>query len=148
MGSFLGKVLMLDQLKRRGRKLANMCFLCEEDEETIDHLLVHCPSVRMLWFLFLAVDGFNWVFPSFVWQNLLSWQRAPVGKKRKEIWMAAPLYLFWTIWQERNMAAFDNQAPSFQRMKVSFLTNLWSWARMYSVDNTNSLINFFVLVRA
>ena len=39
---------MLDQLKRRGRKLANMCFLCEEDEETIDNLLVHWPSTRML----------------------------------------------------------------------------------------------------
>ena len=26
---------MLDQLKRRGRKLANRCFLCEEDVETI-----------------------------------------------------------------------------------------------------------------
>ena len=50
---------MLDQLKRRGRKLANMCFLYEEDEETIDYLLVHCPSAKMLWFLFLVVVGFN-----------------------------------------------------------------------------------------
>ena len=30
-------MLTLDQLKRRDRKLANMCFLSEEDEETIDH---------------------------------------------------------------------------------------------------------------
>ena len=34
-----GKVLTLDQLKRRERALANRCFLCEEEEETVDHLL-------------------------------------------------------------------------------------------------------------
>ena len=37
-----GKVLTLDQLKRRGRPLASRCYLCENEEETIDHLLVHC----------------------------------------------------------------------------------------------------------
>ena len=29
-----GKVLTLDQLKCRGRAFANICFMCEEDEET------------------------------------------------------------------------------------------------------------------
>ena len=43
-----GKVLTLDQLKSRGRALANRCFLCEDDKETIDHLLVHCKKARML----------------------------------------------------------------------------------------------------
>ena len=32
-------------------------------------------------------------------------------------------------------------------MKVSFLTSLWSWANLCSVDNTNSLIDFFCLGR-
>ena len=43
-----GKVLTLDQLKRRGRALANRCFLCEEEEEDINHLLLHCKKARML----------------------------------------------------------------------------------------------------
>ena len=37
-----GKVMTLDQLKKRGRFLANRCYLCEEEEETLNHLLVHC----------------------------------------------------------------------------------------------------------
>ena len=41
-------MLTLNQLKRRGRALANMCFLCKEDEETIEHLLVHGKKARML----------------------------------------------------------------------------------------------------
>ena len=39
-----GKVLTLEQLKRHGRALANRCFLCKEDEDTIEHLLIHCKK--------------------------------------------------------------------------------------------------------
>ena len=65
-----------------------------------------------------------------------------MGKKRKKIWMAAPLCLFWTLWQERNIAAFEDVTPSAQRMKTTFLCTLWSWANLYSVDNTDSLVDF------
>ena len=45
-----GKVLTLDQLKRRGITLVNRCFLCQEKEETIDHFLVHCSDVMESFF--------------------------------------------------------------------------------------------------
>ena len=47
-----GKVLTLDQLKRRGMTFANICFMCEEKEETIDHLLIHCKIAKILWDFF------------------------------------------------------------------------------------------------
>ena len=50
-----GKVLTLDQLKRRGMTFANRCFMCEEEEETIDHLLIHYKSTKMSWDLFLSI---------------------------------------------------------------------------------------------
>ena len=106
-----GKVLTLDQLKRRGVTLANRCFICEGEEESIDHLLIHCPRAKMLWELFLAVVGSSWVLPQTVRQTLLAWQSANVGRKRKRIWMAAPLCLFWTVWQVRNRAAFEDVTP-------------------------------------
>ena len=52
-----GKVLTLDQLKRHGMTFANRCFMCEEEEETIDHLLIHCKSAKMLWGLFCQLSG-------------------------------------------------------------------------------------------
>ena len=76
-----GKVLILDQFKGRGITLANRCFLCKEEEETIDHLLKYCLSVKMLWDLFLAIVGSSWVFPLMVHRTLLSWQGANVGRK-------------------------------------------------------------------
>ena len=82
------------------------------------------------------------MFPSTVRQALLAWQSARVGKKRKKIWLAAPLCLFWTVWNERNRAAFDNEIPSAIRMKSSFLFTLWSWAKTFGVDNLSSLVDF------
>ena len=120
-----GKVVTLDQLKRCGRFLANHCFLYEEDED-INHLLLHCKKARMLWDLFLSIVGTSWVFPDSIIQTLLTWQVALVGKKRKNIWIAAPLCLFRTVWQNRNMLVFENR----------------SLANIHSVDNTNSLVYF------
>ena len=57
--------------------------------------------------------------------------------------MAAPLFLFWTVWQARNRAAFEDVAPSAHRMKITFLCTLWSRANLYSVDNIDSLVDFW-----
>ena len=53
-----------------------------------------------------------------------------------------PLYLFWTLWKESNRAAFEDEALFAHRMKSSFLCTLWSWAKLYSVDNLDSLVEF------
>ena len=120
-----GRILTLHMLKRCTRALANICFLCKEKEETIDHLLLHCSKSRLLWDLLLAIVGVNWVFPLIVREALLSWNGSFVGKKHKKAWMVAPLMIFWTIWRERNNIVFDNKVFSTQRMKSSFLYNLW-----------------------
>ena len=56
--------------------------------------------------------------------------------------MAAPLCIFWTLWLERNRVVFENEVPSAHRMKSFFLFSLWSWAKLYSVDNLDSLVGF------
>ena len=83
-------MLTLDQLKRRGITLVNRCFLCEEEKETIDHLLIHCSRAKILWNLLLTIMDYNWVFPLTVRQALLAWQSANVGKKRKKNLVGSP----------------------------------------------------------
>ena len=135
-----GRILTLDMLKRRGRILANRCFLCEEMDESVDHLLLHCSKARLLWDLLLAIVGVNWVFSLTVREALLSWSGSFVGKKCKIALMAAPLVIFWTIWRERNNIVFDNIVFSAQRMKSSFLYNFWSWTYLYIMDKPSSLM--------
>ena len=83
------------------------------------------------------------MFPKSVSKTFLSWRGSFVGKRCKKAWMAPPLTLFWTIWRERNIIAFDNREFSAQRMKSLFLYNYWSWINMYMVDRPRSLVDFF-----
>ncbi|KAL6331568.1 hypothetical protein AAG906_011508 [Vitis piasezkii] len=116
-----GKVLTQDQLEKRGCILANKCVLCCAEEETINHILIHCPKARVLWDLVFSLFGVNWVLSFTVRDTLSGWSASFVDKKRGKTWRAAPLCLFWTVWKERNMIVFDNEVLSILRMKNSFV---------------------------
>ncbi|RVW19996.1 LINE-1 retrotransposable element ORF2 protein [Vitis vinifera] len=79
-----GKVLTLDRLQRRGWQFPNRCFLCGCEEETVNHILLHCTVVRVLWEIVFVLFGIQWVFPETVKDMLFSWRGSFVGKKRKK----------------------------------------------------------------
>ncbi|KAF5177730.1 hypothetical protein FRX31_032684 [Thalictrum thalictroides] len=43
-------------MKSKGISIASVCALCKNQEETLDHLLWHCPKTRNIW---------KWVADSF-----------------------------------------------------------------------------------
>ncbi|RVX14665.1 Transposon TX1 uncharacterized 149 kDa protein [Vitis vinifera] len=79
-----GKILTLDKLQRRGWQLPNRCFLCGYEEESANHILLHCTVTKTIWEITLAIFGVQWVFPESVIEVLLSWRGSFVGKKKKE----------------------------------------------------------------
>nr|CAN72177.1 hypothetical protein VITISV_012537 [Vitis vinifera] len=87
-----GKVLTQDQLKRRGWKLANRCPLCCDEEETINHILIHCPKAKVLWDLLFSLFGVNWVIPFSVRDTLLGWLAPLKDKKRSKVMLVYSLY--------------------------------------------------------
>ena len=65
-----------------------------------------------------------------------------MGKKRKKIWNFIPLCIFWTVWKERNRLAFRGGVLNIQKLKNSFVCNLWNWAKVYLGEESFSLIGF------
>ena len=65
-----------------------------------------------------------------------------MGKMRKRAWQMAPLCLLWSVWKERNKLAFGNEEFSLQRLKYSFVYNLWSWVGVSLVLSSSSLVSF------
>lgn len=58
--------------------------------------------------------GVAWVFPSSVWEALGGWKGPFVGRKRKGVWRAAPLFLFWTVWRVSSGVSTDDEELSIQ----------------------------------
>ena len=56
---------------------------CNESEENVDHIILHCVMTRLLWELLLSLFGDTWVNPELVWDTLASWEGSLVGKKCK-----------------------------------------------------------------
>ena len=80
-----GKILTLDKLQRRGWQLPNCCYLCGCAEESINHILLHCPVLSWLWKIIFAIVGAHWVFPKTVREVIISWRGSFVGKKRWKV---------------------------------------------------------------
>uniref|UniRef100_A0A5B7BNT2 Reverse transcriptase zinc-binding domain-containing protein n=1 Tax=Davidia involucrata TaxID=16924 RepID=A0A5B7BNT2_DAVIN len=50
-------ILTMSNLQRRGFKLASRCPMCKMEEETVNHLLIHCGVASDLWSLILSLFG-------------------------------------------------------------------------------------------
>ena len=111
-------------------------------EESINHIILHCPKTRALWVLFFSLFGAQWVLPTTVKATLLGWDGFFVGKKRKEVWRANPLCIFWTIWKARNKIAFEEEVLSIQRLKSSFVYFLWSEMKLFIKDDPSTLVDY------
>ena len=65
-----------------------------------------------------------------------------MGEKRLKIWKFVPLSIFWMIWKERNRIAVRDGTSVVQRLKHSFVSNLWSRNSLYIGEELSSLVCF------
>ena len=110
--------------------------MCKADEESANHVLIHCPTAAMIRHLIFTLFGVHWVMPNSIKETILGWNGSFVGKKRKKVWNAAPLYLFWTLWKKRNRRIFEDTELADQAILRSLLYMFSDWVRVH-VDCTS-----------
>jgi hypothetical protein len=86
----LGKILTLDNLMKKNMVLVNRYGMCKNDEESIDHLFLHCESAHLLWNAFFSCFGLAWAMPRGVAHLLSSWWSG--GRPHNAmVWKMVPL---------------------------------------------------------
>ena len=138
-----GRILTCDNLMRRGYTMVGRCCLCCSDGETVDHLLLHCPSSHVLWSFLFRSFHVNWVIPRNVKELLFGWHNW-FGKHHYDIWNLAPLCLMWIVWLERNSRTFEDVMCSTDQLLEKFASSLFDWLRVWGFSTANNVADFIV----
>jgi hypothetical protein len=108
-----------DRLEKRGMNHPIRCPLCDQEPESIDHLLVSCVFSRVFWYNLLRKFGLHSVSPQQVETSFFGWwerSSAQVLSMRKKGLDSLIALGAWMIWNHRNKVVFDGRTPC-----ISFL---------------------------
>jgi len=125
------KIWTADRLAKRGLNHPPKCPLCDQIEETIDHLLVSCVFTRQFWFIILQQFGLQAAAPQLAdicfvdWWGGVSNMLSGQGKKgvNSIIILGA-----WLIWKHRNRCVFDGETPNVSRVVEAFREEVQLWS--------------------
>ena len=70
----LGRILTIDNFWKHRLILMDWCCMCKRSGESVDHLLLHYPMARELWFVVFGMFGVQWVMPHWVLDLWAGWQ--------------------------------------------------------------------------
>lgn len=119
-----------DRLARRGLTYPPRCPLCDQVEETIDHLLFCCVFTKQMWFTVLQSVGMQILAPQMDDIIFVDWWAAVnnrvAGQEKKEpnsiIILGA-----WILWKHRNHCVFDGGTPNLTRVVADFKEEAHQW---------------------
>ena len=135
------RILTLDNLMLKGHHLANGCYMCCYDGESVGHLLLHCPVTHSLWTFMLQAFGIHWVMPGLV-AGLLSCWHQWLGKHNSDIWNLVPGCLMWIVWLEQNRRSFEDKEKTLDELKVLCHRSLLEWSCCWGFMDYSSLSEF------
>jgi mannosylglycoprotein endo-beta-mannosidase len=122
-----GKILTIDNLRRRGLCVIDWCYLCKADAESVDHLLLHCSVASDLWNFVFRMVQLSWVMPATIVGVIQCWKKKFRDPLATVIWKMIPSCLWWCLWRERNTRCFQNSAHSSAQLQETFLVSLYCW---------------------
>ena len=112
------------------------------DDENIDHILLHCGFVRRIWAGLFESFGIVGVIPR-KWHEFveLKWHFDKGRYKQKVLWRFAVLAAAWGVWMERNKRIFEGKSNSVEDLRdyIIFLIGLWARASRV-LDSSESFL--------
>jgi hypothetical protein len=99
-----------DRLAKRGLPHPDKCPLCDQEDETIQHLLTTCVVARQVWFTLLHPLELTYLVPSQNERSFADWWRKMMRRVKKEHKKGVNTLIIlgaWTIWKYRNACVFE-----------------------------------------
>uniref|UniRef100_A0A2N9FQZ1 Reverse transcriptase zinc-binding domain-containing protein n=1 Tax=Fagus sylvatica TaxID=28930 RepID=A0A2N9FQZ1_FAGSY len=134
----LGRILTIDNLRKRRVLVIDWCCMCKSDGESVNHLLLHCRIAQELWNLIFTLFETSWVMPSGVEDLFAFWTNTMGNSESGAIWKAVPHCPMWCLWRERNSRTFSGEENSVPALKYSLQT-LYEWLKASNLISSYSV---------
>jgi hypothetical protein len=122
----LGKILTMDNLRKKNIIVTEWCCMCKKSGESIDHVLLHCEVASKVWNMVCQLFGIMWVMPGSLKECLGSWRAQGGNRTILQIWRMAPLCVMWCLWRKRNARSFEDRELVLMELKKRVLQTLFS----------------------
>lgn len=96
---------VIENLNKRGCRSSDLCPVCGEEIETLDHMMIWCRVASEIWSISLQQEN-NQLSQSCTIYDLLSYCLHTASKDRSYCF---PFFLGWRIWKARNKLVFENK---------------------------------------
>jgi hypothetical protein len=140
----LGKILTLDNLRKRHVIVIDRFCLCKMNGESVDHLFLHWEVARALWNAIFSRFNLSWVMLLRVVDLFACWWTG--GRLRSAVvWKMVPPCIFWCLWSERNDRIFEDKERTIEEFRTFFFYSLFSWTAAFLAPLVISFHVFLVL---
>ncbi|CAN6343306.1 unnamed protein product [Urochloa humidicola] len=127
------RIWTADRRHRLGLQDWTACKLCDQEQESVEHLFITCPYTRAVWHAVLALLGPAYRQPSDQ-NSMLEWwwqfRRGHCAVKQKGL-DSIFMLVTWCVWKERNGRTFSNGTARTESMLVEAIVQegqLWASA--------------------
>ncbi|WVZ79231.1 hypothetical protein U9M48_026835 [Paspalum notatum var. saurae] len=129
----LNRCWTADRLARRGLEHPERCPLCDQEDETVQHLLTSCVFARSVWFAVLEKVGLQQATPGLSDTIFADWwhqaaQHTP--RLFRKGFNSLVILVAWCIWKHRNGCVFEGASPNVDSVLRAVVeeANLWCMA--------------------
>ena len=139
--AILHRLWTSDRRVRHGlQDVISPCYLCDQEEDTIEHILMQCVFARQVWHLCFVETETNLSFMPTGQESLQDWWNSAqkqVTKAHRKDFDAMVMLVCWCIWKQRNGRVFRrndncNERGTFQSIMRE--RHLWAIARRGGVQ--------------
>ena len=118
-----------DRLAKRGLQHPERCVLCDQEEETIQHILTSCVFARQFWHTILQQLALATLTPTRS-SSFADWWKKAEKRLQKHLRKGFNSFCIlgaWIIWKHRNACVFDGVAPNLQQAVQAFKDEVCTW---------------------
>jgi hypothetical protein len=107
------RILTWDNLRKRGFTGPSRCTLCQQNEETMEHLLNNCHYSQQIWDWGAQAMRRSQRHRDSIRDTIVNWETISFHNPiLQRIWQLLPGFTLWSIWKERNKRIFNSRESS------------------------------------